>query len=268
MAQRDEQCLNRLRARVAAAEKSFGGWCVTPSTFAAELLASEGFDYVCVDCQHGLIHYDAMWPMLQALRWSDTTPLVRVPFNSTPWPGKVLDAGAEGVIVPMVNTKEDAERAAAACRYAPEGVRSFGPVRAGMLLGQDPAVCNREVLCLVMIETVTGVENVDEICATSGVDGVYIGPADLAVSMGVPLQRMFEDKAHADAIEEVRLTCARHGSIAGIHTGSGSQANALAEAGFDMCTLATDAVFLRSAARRELAAARGGESTEARGPYG
>jgi len=258
-----------LRARCEAGLTSFGAWCVTPSTFNAEVFASEGFDYVCVDCQHGLIHYDAMWPMLQALRWSEASVVVRVPFNSTPWPGKAFDAGADAVVIPMVNDRDDAERAAAACRYAPEGVRSFGPVRSGMLFGDDPTLVNREVLCLVMIETVRAVENADAICSTPGVDGVYVGPADLAVSMGVPLGEMFRAKEHADAIEEIRATAARHGLLAGIHTGGGSQARTLADAGFRMCTVSTDAALLRAVAKRELAAALGdGPDAESGGIYG
>lgn len=261
---------NELRARLARGERAFGGWCTIGSPFAAEILGHEGYDYVCVDCQHGLIHADAMWPMLQAVRGTGATPVVRVPFNETAWPGKALDAGAEAVIVPMVNSREEAERAAAACRYAPLGVRSFGPVRAGLLLGDDPPAANREVMCLVMIETVRAVEAADEICSTPGVDGVYIGPADLAVSMSGSLTAMGSQE-HADAIEEVRRACARHGIVAGIHTGGGAAGRAYAEAGFQMCTLGTDASLLRAAARHQREIAHGlAEATEAapKGPYG
>jgi len=257
---------NRLRERCAT-QACFGAWCVTPSVFNAEVLAYEGFDYVCVDCQHGLIHYDAMWPMLQALRFAETTPIVRIPFNDTPWFGKALDAGAEGVIVPMVNTRADAERAAAATRYPPEGVRSFGPVRAGMLLGADPETVNREVLCLVMIETAEAVDNAEAICSAAGVDGIYIGPADLAISMGVGVAQMFTAQSHLDAIEHVRQTAEKQGIIAAIHTGGGEQARALADAGFRMCTLSTDATFLRQAAGAELREARGGADAGRGGIY-
>lgn len=254
---------NPLRRRFEAGEVSFGGWCVTPTPFNAELLATEGCDYVCVDCQHGLVEFDAMWPMLQALRFADTAAVVRIPVNAPQWPGRALDAGADAVIVPMVNTREEAERAAAACRYAPDGNRSFGPVRAGMLLGDDPATVNREVMCLVMIETIGAVEAAEEICATPGVDGVYVGPADLAVSMGVPLAKMFEDPAHVDAIDHVRRTCEQHGILPGIHTGGAATARRLAAQGFRMCTLSTDAALLRATIRTELAVARAGEDAAA-----
>ena len=258
---------NRLRQR-AATEACFGAWCTTPSTFTAEVLAGEGFDYVCVDCQHGLIHYDAMWPMLQAMRHADTTPIVRLPFNDTPWFGKALDAGAQGVVVPMVNSRADAERAVAATRYPPLGVRSFGPVRSAMVVGPDPDTVNREVLCLVMIETADAVERADEICSTPGVDGVYIGPADLAISLGVGLGKMFEAQTHVDAIEHVRETATRSGIIPGLHTGGGAQARRFADAGFRMCTLSSDASMLRQVAQAELAAARGDAGAGGGGIYG
>jgi 4-hydroxy-2-oxoheptanedioate aldolase len=258
---------NRLRQK-SAREACFGAWCTTPSSFNAEVLAGAGFDYVCVDCQHGLIHYDAMWPMLQAMRHAETTPIVRVPFNDTAWIGKALDAGALGVVVPMVNNRADAQRAAAATRYPPDGVRSFGPVRSGMLVGSDPATVNPELLCLAMIETVEGVEHAEEICSTPGIDGIYIGPADLAISMGVGLAGMFVAQTHVDAIEHIRKTAEAGGLIPGIHTGGGDQARGLAEQGFRMCTLASDVVFLRQSAEKELAAARGAAGSDRGGIYG
>ena len=181
--------------------------------------------------------------------------------NDTGDIGKVLDAGAEAVIVPMVNSRAEAELAAAACRYAPEGVRSFGPVRSGLFLGNDPTNVNRQVACLVMIETITAVEVADAICSTPGVDGVYVGPADLAVSMGlVPSLGPASSKEHDDAVETIRLACERAGIMAGIHTGGGAQARARLDQGFNMVTLATDTVLLRAAAGTELAIARGDDA--------
>lgn len=260
---------NRLKLTFADGGSAIGGWCTTPSAFNAELLAVEGYDYVCIDCQHGLIGYDAMVPMLASLSRTETTPLVRVPFNHTPWMGQAFDAGAEGVIVPMVNTREDAERAAAACRYAPEGVRSFGPVRAGLYLNEaPPAEVNRQVLCFVMIETVEGVENAEEICATAGVDGVYVGPADLAISMGVAFGVDAMPPAHAEAIDHVAKVCASNGIVPGIHTGGGAGARAAIESGYRMATVSTDAAIFRGAIRAELAAARGEEPGSGGGIYG
>jgi 4-hydroxy-2-oxoheptanedioate aldolase len=124
------------------------------------------------------------------------------------------------------------------------------------------------VLCLVMIETARAVENADAICSVPGVDGVYVGPADLAISMGVPLAEMFRAQGHVDAIEEIRSACARHELLAGIHTGGGAQAREFAQAGFQMLTILTDLALLRSASQRELVLARGGTVEETKGPYG
>jgi 4-hydroxy-2-oxoheptanedioate aldolase len=257
-----------LRERWSAGETAFGGWCTTGSPFVAEVIGSQGFDYVCVDLQHGLSDLEQEWMLVQALRGTGATPVVRVPFNSTPWPGKALDAGAEAVIVPMVNSRAEAELAAAACRYPPLGVRSYGPVRAGMLLGSDPPAVNAKVVCLVMIETTRAVESADEICSTPGVDGVYIGPADLSVSMSGSLSAM-GSKEHADALETVRLACERHGIIPGLHTSGGAQARHFADLGFKMCTLGTDAALLAATLRAELEKAQGaGGSSEAGGIYG
>jgi 4-hydroxy-2-oxoheptanedioate aldolase len=256
---------NQLLESFAAGRTAIGAWCVTGSPHAAELLAIEGFDYVCADCQHGLMGYDAMIPVLQAVARTETTPVVRVARNDTGEIGKVLDGGAEAVIVPMVNSRAEAEQAVAACRYAPEGVRSFGPVRSGLFLGADPTLVNRQVACLVMIETITAVGVADAICSTPGVNGIYVGPADLAVSMGmVPSFGSSSSKEHEDAIETVRLACRRAGIIAGIHTGGGEQARARLDQGFDMVTIATDASLLRATARAELALARGAGEADSR----
>lgn len=260
---------NRLRQLLAEGGRAVGGWCTTPSPFNAEVLGRVGYDYVCVDGQHGLIGFDAMVPMLSAISGTGATPIVRVPFNHTPWMGQVFDAGAEAVVVPMVNSREDAERAAAACRYAPEGVRSFGPVRAGMHLndGATPAEVNRQVMCLVMIETVQAVEAAEEICATPGVDGVYVGPADLAISMGVQFGHEPMPAAHADAIAHVAEVCASAGLVAGIHTGGGDGSREALASGFQMATVGTDAGIFRLAAATELAAARGDTGSGPQGIY-
>lgn len=244
--------MTRLQEHWAAGHTAFGAWCTMGSPFAAELLGSSGFDYVCVDLQHGLTDFELGWTMVQALRGTGAAPVVRVPYNHTPWPGKALDAGAEVVIVPMVNSREEAEAAAAACRYAPHGVRSFGPVRAGVTLGDDPIAANASISCFVMIESVRAVEAADAIVSVPGVDGVYIGPADLAVSMCGSLAAIGSQE-HRDAIATVLRACRAHGVVPGIHTGGGAPARAHADEGFQMCTLATDAALLRAKAQAELA---------------
>jgi 4-hydroxy-2-oxoheptanedioate aldolase len=172
---------------------------------------------------------------------------------------KALDAGAWAVIVPLVNSAEDAARAVSACRYPPRGMRSFGPVLAAGVIGsRDPEELGGEVLCLVMVETMEALERVDEIAATPGLDGVYVGPSDLALSLGLPPTLEVTENGHVEAVERIREACREHGIAAGIHAPSGEWARRHAEAGFDLVTVATDAPLLRGAALRELTAAREG----------
>jgi 4-hydroxy-2-oxoheptanedioate aldolase len=230
-----------------------------PSPLVSEFLGVTGFDYVCIDCQHGLIGYDAMVPMLQSMARTGAMPVVRVPGNDPYWIGQALDAGAEAVIVPMVSTRAEAERAAAACRYFPDGTRSFGPVRAGMFLPGTPAEVNEKIVCLVMIETEAGVEAADEICSTPGIDGIYVGPADLSVTLGVAMGwgRSGDDSRLIEALTRVVSACKASGIIPGIHTGNLAQAKRARELGFEMVTVATDVGLLRAAAAEQLAAVRG-----------
>jgi 4-hydroxy-2-oxoheptanedioate aldolase len=216
-------------------------------------------DYVCVDQQHGVNDYGSMVPMFQAIRAEGATPITRVLSNDPFLIMKALDAGAWGVIVPLVNTAEDAARAVSACRYPPRGMRSYGPVRAAGVIGsRDPEELGGEVLCLVMVETREALERVEEIANTSGLDGIYIGPSDLALSLGLPPTLDIQEGEHAEAVNRIREACHRNGIAAGIHAASGEWARKHAEAGFDMITVATDAALLRAAALRELSVARGG----------
>jgi 4-hydroxy-2-oxoheptanedioate aldolase len=250
---------NPLRAAWSKNRTAFGLWSVIPSSFSAELAAGVGFDYVCVDQQHGVIDYDSMVPMFQAIRAERVAPITRVLSNDPFLIMKALDAGAWGVIVPLVNSAEDAARAVSACRYPPQGMRSYGPVRAAGVIGsRDPEELGGEVLCLVMVETREALERVDEIASTPGVDGVYIGPSDLALSLGLTPTLDIKEGEHAEAIRRIREACHRNGIAAGIHAASGEWARRHAEAGFEMVTVATDAALLRGAALRELDVARGG----------
>lgn len=254
---------NLLKARFSCGQNAVGAWSSLGSAFAAELCAAEGFDYVCVDLQHGLLHFDAMAPVLVAISRTGVSPIVRVPANQPHHIGKALDAGAEAVVIPMVNSRDEAERAVGGCRYAPEGTRSFGPVRSGLFLNEaPPSEVNGEVLCIVMIETVAAVERADEICSTPGVDAVYVGPADLAVSMGLIPGAASRSPEHASAIEHVRAVSTAAGVIPGIHTAGGEQARAYLDAGFRMVSIATDAALLRAAHRAELALARGASAAD------
>jgi 4-hydroxy-2-oxoheptanedioate aldolase len=250
---------NPLKAAWAEGRTAFGLWMTVPGSIGAEIVAGAGVDYVCVDQQHGVIGYDSMVPMFQAIRAEGPAPITRVLSNDPFLIMKALDAGAWGVIVPLVNNAEEAARAVAACRYPPRGVRSYGPVRAAGVIGsRDPEELGGEVLCLVMVETREALDRVEEIAATPGLDGVYIGPSDLALSLRLPPTLDVTEDAHMEAVKGIREACRRSGVAAGIHSPSGEWARRHAEAGFDVVTVATDAALLRAAASRELAVARGG----------
>jgi 4-hydroxy-2-oxoheptanedioate aldolase len=224
---------------------------------AAEAIADSGFDYVCIDMQHGYADGSDTVALLQALSLGSTVPVVRVPWNSPDTIGRVLDAGALGVIVPMVNTPEDAARAVAACRYAPAGIRSYGPVRAGITFGSgyfDAA--NDRVACIPMIETRQAVENVEDILAVPGIDAVYIGPTDLSVSYGLAPAFDHDGGPFAAALERVLDACPRRGVVPGIHA-TGALASKRLAAGFRMVTVANDLNALLGGLRRELLVARG-----------
>jgi len=251
--------LNPLKQAWAEGRTAFGLWSVIPSSISAEIFAKTGVDYVCVDQQHGVVGYDSMVPMFQAIRAEGAAPITRVLSNDPFLIMKALDAGAWGVIVPLIGSAEDAARAVSACRYPPQGIRSFGPVRAAGVIGsRDPEKLGGEVLCLVMVETREALERVDEIAVTPGLDGIYIGPSDLALSLGIAPTLEIQEGEHAEAVGRIREACHRNGIAAGIHCPSGEWAKKHAEAGFDLVTVATDATLLRGAALRELTVARGG----------
>src|SRR5215217_1318639 len=257
--------LNPLKHAWAEDRTAFGLWLVIPSSFSAEIFAKTGVDYGCVDQQHGVVGYDSMVPMFQAVQAEGTAPITRVLSNDPFLIMKALDAGAWGVIVPLVNSAGDAARAASACRYPPQGIRSFGPVRAAGVIGsRDPEKLGGEVLCLVMVETREALERVDEIASSPGVDGIYIGPAVLALSLGLPPTLEIQEGEHAEAVGRIREACRRNGIAAGIHCPSGEWARKHAGAGFDLVTVATDATLLRGAALHELTVARGGHTEPGR----
>jgi 4-hydroxy-2-oxoheptanedioate aldolase len=246
--------VERLRAKWHSAEPVFGAWCGLGSPLAAEILGRAGFDYVCLDLQHGLSGLEFAGSALQAISTAAAVPLVRVPGNE-PWLiGRALDLGASGVVVPLVSSSEDAARAAWACRYPPAGTRSWGPVRVAEAAGTTASERNEHVLCIVMIETVEGVERLDEICRVPGVDAVYLGPRDLALSHGL------EPGDELVALEGRIAARARElGIPPGLHTHSGEAARAAIGNGFAFATIASDRHLLAEAARDGLRAALDGE---------
>jgi 4-hydroxy-2-oxoheptanedioate aldolase len=252
----------RLRAQWDAGETTFGMWAGIPTSFTAELGADAGYDFVCVDLQHGLPNEATMVPMFQAIQAGGSVPLARLAW-SEPWLiMRALDLGAAGVILPLIDNAEEAKHAIEACRYPPHGRRSYGPVRAQLLVGStSPEDLSADVLCFAMIETSEGLENLDEIAATPGLDGLYVGPSDLSLALRLPPHALSapadDDRpALAEAIERIRQACAANGLIAGIQCASGRAAQHYAQAGFRLITVGVDTNMFKSVISRELSAAR------------
>lgn len=231
---------------------TYGGWCTMPGSVNAEIVGRAGFDWVCIDTQHGLIGYDATVPMLQSLTAAGCPSFVRVAWNEPSAIMKALDAGADGVIVPMVNTVVEAQAAVGACRYAPHGHRSWGPIRPRMLNQAFSVESSLEAVCAVMCETVEGMANLGEILQVPGIDAVFVGPNDLAVSMGIRGSSYAGENAeHRAAIERILAACRARNIIAGIMCGTPETALQWSRAGFRMLAIESDANLLAKAARND-----------------
>ncbi len=247
---------NTLKSGWQAGGTTLGLWLTTADPVAAEQLGTLDYDYLNVDLQHGLIDYAASVSIFQAMARSAATPLCRVPWNEPGIIGKVLDAGALGVIIPMVNTRAEAEQAVRACRYAPVGARSFGPTRAGMALGPNYyPEANQQIACIPMIETAEALRNLDDILDVEGIDAVYIGPADLSISLGLAPGTDNPDQTFADALAAVVSGCKQRGIAPGIHSSPDVVPKRL-EQGFQMITVTSDLVALASGARAALRSVR------------
>lgn len=254
---------NAALAKWRAGQQTVGGWLSLGNTHTAEVMANAGFDWLCIDLQHGLIDYGDLRHMLPAISTTETTPIVRVAGHDPADIMKVLDAGAMGVIVPLVNNRAEAAAAVSATRYPPDGTRSFGPIRAALYGGRGYAAeANTEIACIVMIETKEGIENIEEIVTTPGLGGVYIGPSDLGYALGLSPLGDTEDPTHLATVESILKACKRHKVPAGIHTGGVEFTRKRLAAGFDFVTLGADAGFLSRAVVTELAAARATEKRE------
>lgn len=210
--------LRSLRSRWARLSRPLlGAWCMLPDRFAAEAVGSLGFDFVCIDAQHGLIDYCDVAQIIQALELGEAAPVVRVPWNEPGIIGKVLDAGAMSVIVPMVNSADDARAVVAAARYAPNGSRSFGPVGAGLRDGPHYFKrANEEVAVIIMIETVAALRDVEQIAAVPGIDALFLGPFDLSLSLGLEPGDNDGVALFDNAIAAVLLSCRKHNLKAGV----------------------------------------------------
>lgn len=244
----------KLRGR----ERLVGYWSVLDAPPATERIANLGYDYVCLDGQHGFLGYSGLRNGLLAVDAAPghTVGLVRVAANDITPIGRALDAGAVGVIVPLIETAADAADAVASVRYPPEGRRSFAPNRAALRVGTTPADANAANVVIAMIETPTALSEVESVCATPGLDGVYVGPSDLSLAVGgaFPMDPAIMDRFE-EAVTTVRQSAAQAGIAAGIHTRDGETAARRLAEGFTFASIASDLSHLEQAARTHLDAA-------------
>lgn len=259
---------NTLRTLWARGESALNGWITIPSPWVAEVMAQQGWDSVTIDAQHGLMHYDVALGMLQAISTTPAIPLARVPWNEPGILMKMLDAGAYGIICPMINTRAEAEAFVGACRYPPLGYRSYGPLRAAVYAGPDYVErANDTILTLAMIETAEAVRNADDICATPGLDGIYIGPSDLSISLGGRPGTPVSEPFLAEPIAAVLAAARRRGVVAGIHTGSTQEAQRMIDLGFRFVTVQSDLSYLTSAAQAVVSEMKQRRANGQAGPY-
>jgi 4-hydroxy-2-oxoheptanedioate aldolase len=250
---------NKLRKIWAAGGAAVNGWLSVPSGFSAETMAHQGWDSLTIDMQHGVIDYEAAVTMMTAISTTETVPVVRVPWLDQGILMKVLDAGAYGIICPMVNFREDAEKLVAATHYPPRGIRSLGPIRGFLYGGADyPRHADETIVVFAMIETRQGLDNLEEILSVPGLDAVYIGPSDLSLALGC--KPTFDDveKPVAEAIDFIVAKAREHGKIAGIHNSTPEFALRRIEKGFQFVTIASDARLMAAGSQEMLGAMRDG----------
>jgi 4-hydroxy-2-oxoheptanedioate aldolase len=252
--------VNSIRGLWERDQRVLNCWLLAPTSLQAEMISRQGFDSVVVDLQHGALDYRDAVVILTALQASAVTPVVRVSSHETGLIMKVLDAGASGVICPVVDTREQAEAFVRACRYPPQGERSFGPLRAAMAAGASPteyfASANDDVLTIVQVESATALGNLDEILSTPGLDAVYVGSADLAISLG---EAPAIDHGHPEAAARHRAIVEHahaHGVKACLHALSDADVEVCLAHGADLVTIASDLGALTAATGDALASAR------------
>ena len=250
--------MNKLKARLKSGKACVNCWLAIPSGFSAEVMAQCGWDSVTVDIQHGVQDYQSMVQCFQAMDRHPITPLVRVPWNEPGIIGKVLDGGAWGVICPMVNTAAESRALVSYCLYPPLGKRSNGPIRAAAYGEASPyqSIANDEVLVIPMIETQEAIDNIDAILDVPGISGIYIGPSDLGLSLGLKPMLDREEPHILKIYEKLVAATKKRGQFAGIHNATGGYAARMIGMGFHLVTIANDSGLMAKAARAEIAVTR------------
>jgi len=244
---------NTAKRKLQEGQATIGTWLATGSSLAAEMLAHQGFDWLNVDMEHNAIDLQTTQSLFQAIATTDTIPFARVPWNDPQIIKRVLDIGAYGVVIPTIEDKAQAEQAVGACRYPPHGYRGMGTIRGRLYGGDDYAErANDEICVVLMLETKTAVDNADDILSVPGIDAVFIGPNDLAASMGLPLGL---DNAHPDhvaAVESIRRSCENAGVPSGIHCATAQSVNQRIQEGFQWIALSSDAGLMTTQANAEI----------------
>lgn len=238
---------SRLHDVWAADKGAINGWLSIPSTVTAEIAALQDYDSLTIDLQHGLVDYQTALQLMQTVHGYGKTALARVPWNEPGIIMKLLDGGALGIICPMINTAEEAERFVGACQYAPRGYRSSGPTRAGLIYPDYFNQANDTIVTLAMIETVEAVQNLDGILKTPNLTGVYVGPGDLAVSMGKPPSLDHTDPEMVAAIDGVLTKVKAAGLKCGMHCMNPPYMVDAIKKGFDFVTLSSDVRLMTAA---------------------
>lgn len=249
--------VNPLRTAWAENRPTLNGWLSIGSSFAAEIMADQGYDSIGIDLQHGVVDYSAALGMLQAMRASDVTPLVRVHWLDAGIIMKSLDAGAMGIICPMINTGDQAAQFVDHVRYPPQGSRSYGPTRAGLVAGPDYwSQANDDIVAFAMVETRQALDNLEAIAATPGLDGIYVGPADLAFSLSKGRLAPGFDRQEPEmiaALQRIASTCHAAGIVAALHCATAEYAARAIDWGFAMTTVSNDARLLAGASAASVA---------------
>jgi 4-hydroxy-2-oxoheptanedioate aldolase len=245
---------NNVKKVWASGKAVVNAWLAIPSGFSAEVIAQCGFDSVTVDMQHGVQDYLSMVQCFQAMNGHPVTPMVRVPWNEPGIIGKVLDGGAYGVICPMVNTKEEAQKLVAYSKYPPRGTRSNGPIRSGMYgsAGTYQATANDEIVLLPMMETRTAVENMESILDVEGINGVYIGPSDLGLSYGLVPKLDRNEPEILKIYEKIVKECGKRGLYPGIHCSGAEGAVRAIDMGFKLVTLSNESGLMMTYAKMQV----------------
>jgi 4-hydroxy-2-oxoheptanedioate aldolase len=240
-----------LAAAKAAGRAAVGGWVSSGGEFSLGVYRRAAYDYVCIDCQHALLDEASAAALVQRTPPGSPATLVRVSKNDAALIGKIADAGADGVIVPMIETVGDAVMAVRAVHYPPRGVRSYGPMRPDLRICGLPELESR-VAVIAMIETRQGLSNVDEICAVPGLSGVYLGPADLSVALGFDPKAAFSSDQLAEAVQQVSRACRANGLAFGMHQSGPDTARRWIERGVDFVSLGTDGATFATAVTDQL----------------